>query len=111
MKWLNLSNTPLSPRELQELYVMLIVVFVGALLFLRPKKSDYKNYFIAWILFLALVALVMGTIWFLFYFRIIPYSFGAGFLDQGYWMILVAIAAVAILNSFDALAKRFKIKK
>jgi amino acid transporter len=110
VKWFNFNNALLSPRELQELYVMIFVVIIAVLLFMRPKKSDYRNLFFAWIIFLALLAIGIGFFWFLFYFRIIPYSLGAGFLDQGYWMVLMLIIVVAIQNSFDALTDRLNIK-
>ena len=111
MNWIHLTNSSLTSREQQDLYVMLIITAIACLGFLRPTKPEYINVFIAWIVFLVLVVSTIGVLWFLFSFRLIPYTFGLGYLDQVYWMILGLTAFAVIQRSMDAITKRLKIKK
>jgi hypothetical protein len=111
MNWGFLNKWNLMSSDEKDLYIMLVVLIFGLLNFMGPRKSDYKNLFIAWIVFLALLFSIIGILWFLLSFRIIPTTFGAGYLDQGYWMILAAMAGVTILRLLDAITKHLKIRK
>jgi hypothetical protein len=104
------ENYPMT-RDQHDLYIMLIGFIFIFLFFMRPKKSDYKNIFLAWIIYLILLASTVVCIWFLFYFGIFPYTFGFGILDQIFWMLIFLIFGVIIQRLLVAITKRLKIYK
>jgi hypothetical protein len=100
-----------ATKDQHGLLFMLIVFIVAYLWFLGPNKKNFKNIFVAWTVCLILLVSVVGCIWLLFTFRIFPYTYGFGFLDQIYWMVIALIGFVAIQKLTIAISKQLKIYK
>jgi hypothetical protein len=111
MNWIDWFKSYPITTEQRDLYVMLFGFVFVFLFFLGPKKSDYKNYFIAWIVFLVLLGFETGSLWFLFSFRIFPNTFGFISFDQIFWVIIGFICIVATQKLMVAITKRLKIYK
>ena len=104
-KWCSIS------RDQQELYIMFVGLIVAYLWFLGPSKKNYKNIYDAWIVCLILLVCATGCLWLLFTYKIFPYTYGFGFLDQIYWMILTLAFCVAVQRSMVAITILLNLRK
>jgi uncharacterized membrane protein len=88
---------------------MFVGLIVAYLWFLGPSKKNYKNIYDAWIVCLILLVCATGCLWLLFTYKIFPYTYGFGFLDQIYWMILTLAFCVAVQRSMVAITQLRKL--
>jgi hypothetical protein len=111
MNWVDWFKSYPITTEQRDLYFMLILITGLFLLFLGPKKADYKNIFLAWVVFVILLGFEVGFIYFLFSFQIFPKTFGLLSLDQIFWMVLAFIGIVVTKKLMISVTKWLKIYK
>jgi hypothetical protein len=111
MNWADWFKNYQITTEQRDLYFMLILLIVAFLFSASPKKSDYKNFFVAWIVFLILIVFEVGTVWFLYSFRIFPDTLGSVFYDQVFCVIIFLLSFFAMKRLMVVISKQLKIYK
>jgi hypothetical protein len=111
MNWIDwLKSYPITTEQ-RDLYFMLILLIVAFLCASSPKRSDYKNFFVAWIVFLILIVFEVGLVWFFYFFRIFPDTLGSVFYDQVFCVIIFLLCFFAMKRLMVVITKRLKIYK